>query len=170
MLDILLQITPLALADAVNPCAIAVLTMVLVSIIINDPSDKKKILSAGFAFILAVSLAFVFLREDPYEIEELNGQQVKDGGLEYYSVTLLDIQGDSISAIVSTQDHELFNETINLRLTPDTKFIFVGHNLASGEIEEKFISLDDLVLGDNLFIYATPDNTLSLIEKAGSVK
>jgi cytochrome c biogenesis protein CcdA len=58
MLDILVQITPLALADAVNPCAIAVLTMVLVSILVDNPHNKKKILHAGFAFVLAVFIGY----------------------------------------------------------------------------------------------------------------
>jgi cytochrome c biogenesis protein CcdA len=60
MLNIIAKITPLALADAVNPCAIAVLTMVLLSIFIDEPKNRKKILRTGFAFILAVFVGYTF--------------------------------------------------------------------------------------------------------------
>lgn len=53
-------ITSLALADSVNPCAIAVLTMVLVSIMIQNPDKRKKILFGGLAFVSAVYLAYLF--------------------------------------------------------------------------------------------------------------
>lgn len=55
-----IRITGLALADSVNPCAIAVLTMVLVSILINNPDKRKKVLHAGIGFILAVYLGYLF--------------------------------------------------------------------------------------------------------------
>lgn len=63
MLEIFAKITPLALADSVNPCAIAVLTMVLVSILIENPKDKKRVLHSGLAFILAVFLGYTFYAE-----------------------------------------------------------------------------------------------------------
>ncbi len=50
----------LALADSVNPCAIAVLTMVLLAVLTNDPTKKKKILFAGFSFILAIIIGYLF--------------------------------------------------------------------------------------------------------------
>ncbi|MDA3836483.1 MAG: sulfite exporter TauE/SafE family protein [Nanoarchaeota archaeon] len=56
----LLRITGLALADSVNPCAIAVLTMVLVSILVNNPKDKKKVLFSGLAFVAAVFVSYLF--------------------------------------------------------------------------------------------------------------
>jgi len=52
-------ITMLALADSVNPCAIAVLTMVLISILIKNPGKKKIVLRAGLAFVLAVYLGYL---------------------------------------------------------------------------------------------------------------
>lgn len=55
-----LKITSLALADSVNPCAIAVLTMVLVSILIHNPEKKKRVLYAGLAFIGAVYIGYLF--------------------------------------------------------------------------------------------------------------
>lgn len=55
-----LRITTLALADSVNPCAIAVLTMVLVSILIHNPENKKRVLYSGIGFMLAVFIGYIF--------------------------------------------------------------------------------------------------------------
>jgi cytochrome c biogenesis protein CcdA len=54
------KITLLALADSVNPCAMAVLTMVLVTILIQNPEKRKKVLYAGLAFASAVFLGYIF--------------------------------------------------------------------------------------------------------------
>lgn len=54
------KITALALADSVNPCEIAILTMVLVSILIQNPEKRKKVLYGGLAFISAVYLGYLF--------------------------------------------------------------------------------------------------------------
>ena len=53
-------ITSLALADSVNPCAIAVLTMVLVAIMSQNPDKRKKILFGGIAFVTSVFIAYLF--------------------------------------------------------------------------------------------------------------
>lgn len=53
------RITLLALADSVNPCAIAVLTMVLVSILITHPEKRRKVLFSGLAFVLAVFIGYM---------------------------------------------------------------------------------------------------------------
>ncbi|MFC1734086.1 cytochrome c biogenesis CcdA family protein [candidate division KSB1 bacterium] len=53
------KITALALADAVNPCAIAVLTLVLVAILTADPKKKHKVLLGGFSFIAAVFILYL---------------------------------------------------------------------------------------------------------------
>ena len=53
------RITLLALADSVNPCAIAVLAMVLVSILVANPKNKKRILFAGLSFSLAVYFGYL---------------------------------------------------------------------------------------------------------------
>ena len=55
-----LRITTLALADAVNPCALAVLTIVLVTLLIQNPEKKKRVLQAGIAFVLAVYIGYLF--------------------------------------------------------------------------------------------------------------
>lgn len=50
----------LALADAVNPCAIAVMIVMLTAIINYNPDDKKKVLYAGFAFVISIFLTYLF--------------------------------------------------------------------------------------------------------------
>jgi len=52
------RVTLLALADSVNPCAIAVLAMILMSILIQNPDKKKKVLHGGLAFIAAVFISY----------------------------------------------------------------------------------------------------------------
>ena len=54
------RITILALADSVNPCAIAVLTMVLMAILIQNPEKRKKVLFGGLAFIISVYVGYLF--------------------------------------------------------------------------------------------------------------
>ena len=54
------RITLLALADSVNPCAIAVLTMVLMGILIQAPEKKKRVLFAGLAFVSSVFIGYLF--------------------------------------------------------------------------------------------------------------
>ncbi len=56
----LAKIVSLALVDAVNPCALSVLTLVLLSITTYNPRNKKKVLLAGFAFSLAVLVMYFF--------------------------------------------------------------------------------------------------------------
>lgn len=56
----LARITMLALADSVNPCAIAVLTMVLVTIMAEHPEKRHKVLMGGFSFVLSVFIAYLF--------------------------------------------------------------------------------------------------------------
>lgn len=56
----LLKITLLALADSVNPCAIAILTMILMTILIQNPDKKIKVLYAGLAFVASVLIGYLF--------------------------------------------------------------------------------------------------------------
>ncbi|MBU2562784.1 MAG: hypothetical protein KKF68_03935 [Nanoarchaeota archaeon] len=53
------KITSLALADSVNPCAIAILAMVLTSILIKNPDKRKKVLYTGIAFVTAIYLGYL---------------------------------------------------------------------------------------------------------------
>ena len=54
------KITLLALADSVNPCAIAVLAMILMAVLTQNPEKKHKVLLTGFAFVLSVFLSYLF--------------------------------------------------------------------------------------------------------------
>ena len=56
----LARITTLAAADAINPCALAVLTMVLIAILLHDPNKRKNVLYAGLAFSAAVFIGYFF--------------------------------------------------------------------------------------------------------------
>ncbi len=55
-----IRITSLALADSVNPCAIAVLAIVLITILTQDPTRKRKVLVGGTSFIFAVYVGYLF--------------------------------------------------------------------------------------------------------------
>jgi len=59
-LKLLISITGLALADAVNVCAFAILSMVLVAMLTNHPDKPSKILKAGLMFVLAVIIMYTF--------------------------------------------------------------------------------------------------------------
>jgi cytochrome c biogenesis protein CcdA len=49
----------LGLADSVNPCAISVLALMLIAIITYNPGNRKQILLAGLAFVLAVIIMYL---------------------------------------------------------------------------------------------------------------
>jgi len=55
----LAKIVSLAAVDAVNPCALAVLTLMLIAIITYNPQNKKNILLAGGAFTLSVFVMYL---------------------------------------------------------------------------------------------------------------
>lgn len=52
------KIISLGLADSINPCALSILALVLISIVTYNPGDKKQILLAGFSFVLAVLIMY----------------------------------------------------------------------------------------------------------------
>lgn len=54
------KILSLALVDAINPCALAVLLLMLISILAYNPRDKKKVLLAGLSFVAAVFIMYLF--------------------------------------------------------------------------------------------------------------
>lgn len=56
----LTSVLTLAVADSVNPCALAVLTMVLVALLARDPKNRKNIIYGGLAFTLAVLITYLF--------------------------------------------------------------------------------------------------------------
>lgn len=51
-------ILSLAAVDAVNPCALAVLVLVLVAILVQHPKEKRKVLYVGLTFTLAVFILY----------------------------------------------------------------------------------------------------------------
>ncbi|MCA9487777.1 MAG: hypothetical protein KC516_02335 [Nanoarchaeota archaeon] len=53
------KITTLALADSVNPCAIAVLAMILIAIMTQNPDRRKKVLWGGLGFVGAVYIGYL---------------------------------------------------------------------------------------------------------------
>ena len=54
----IVTILSLALIDAVNPCALAVMAMVLVTLLLQNPTKKRNILLGGFSFTLAVFILY----------------------------------------------------------------------------------------------------------------
>jgi len=54
------KITLLALANSVNPCQIAMLVLVLITILTQNQEKKKRVLFAGLAFISAVYIGYLF--------------------------------------------------------------------------------------------------------------
>ena len=55
-----MKIVSLAAIDAINPCAFAVLTLMLVAIITYNPKKRKNILLAGGAFTMSVYVMYIF--------------------------------------------------------------------------------------------------------------
>lgn len=55
----LTKVISLAIVDAINPCALAVLTMMLIAIITYNPKKKSNIIWSGFAFSLAVFVMYM---------------------------------------------------------------------------------------------------------------
>ena len=57
-LSLISQLISLAIVDAVNPCALAVMAFVLVALLLQDPTKKKKVLLGGLMFTLAVFILY----------------------------------------------------------------------------------------------------------------
>ncbi|MCK4782013.1 hypothetical protein KAS79_03795 [Candidatus Parcubacteria bacterium] len=56
----LAKILSLAAVDAVNPCALAVLILMLTAILTYNPKDKKRVLLTGLAFVASVFVMYFF--------------------------------------------------------------------------------------------------------------
>jgi len=54
----LIEIIGYALVDAVNPCALAVMTIVLMNLLLEDKIKKKRVLTGGLAFTFAVFILY----------------------------------------------------------------------------------------------------------------
>jgi len=55
----LAKIISLAVVDAVNPCALAVLGLILITILAYSPNKRRNILLAGLAFIISVFIMYL---------------------------------------------------------------------------------------------------------------
>jgi len=56
----LTKIISLALVDAINPCALAVLLLMLTSILAYNPKDKRNLVLSGLAFIISIFIMYLF--------------------------------------------------------------------------------------------------------------
>ena len=54
------KIISLAIVDSINPCALAVLTLMLIAILTYNPKDKRNVLLAGIYFIASVFIMYLF--------------------------------------------------------------------------------------------------------------
>jgi len=54
----LAKIASLAVVDAINPCALAVLTLILITILTHNPKQKRNVLLAGLAFTTSVFVIY----------------------------------------------------------------------------------------------------------------
>jgi cytochrome c biogenesis protein CcdA len=54
----ILSIISLAFVNAINPCALAALVMVLISVLLGNEEKRHKVLLGGFAFIAAVFIGY----------------------------------------------------------------------------------------------------------------
>lgn len=54
----LAKVISLATVDSINPCALAVLALMLTAILTYNPQDKRKVILAGFSFILAIFILY----------------------------------------------------------------------------------------------------------------
>ncbi len=53
------KVLSLGTVDAVNPCALAVLILMMITIVTYNAKDKKKLLLAGLGFVLAVFVTYI---------------------------------------------------------------------------------------------------------------
>ncbi len=54
----IIEIISLAAVDAINPCALAVMAMVLIALLLQEPFKRKRVLYGGFMFTLAVFILY----------------------------------------------------------------------------------------------------------------
>nr|MCK4930303.1 hypothetical protein [Nanoarchaeota archaeon] len=55
----IVRILGLAAVDAINPCALAVLALMLIAILTYNPEKRRKILLAGLAFTLSIFIMYI---------------------------------------------------------------------------------------------------------------
>jgi cytochrome c biogenesis protein CcdA len=55
----LAKVLSLAVVDAINPCALAVLSLMLITILAYNPEKKRNVLLAGMAFVISVFVMYL---------------------------------------------------------------------------------------------------------------
>lgn len=93
------RITALALADAVNPCVLAILTIVLVTILIQEPEKRKKVLYTGLAFIAAIYIGYLFYGVIIMQFFRTADQFIRESIFTYYLYNGLAILAMIIGAL-----------------------------------------------------------------------
>jgi cytochrome c biogenesis protein CcdA len=78
------RITTLALADSVNPCAIAVLAMILMALLIQNPEKRKKVLFGGLAFVAAVFIGYLVYGVIIVQFFRLFAEFLREGSVYVY--------------------------------------------------------------------------------------
>ena len=79
------SITALALADSVNPCALAVLLIVLITILTKNPDKRYKVLTAGFSFISAVFIGYLIYAVIIIQLFTTMSAYMRDFGVYLYN-------------------------------------------------------------------------------------
>jgi cytochrome c biogenesis protein CcdA len=130
MADILTfgKISALALADAINPCEMAVLTMVLIAILIQNPENRKKVLYAGLAFSSAIFLGYLFYGiVIIYLLENFSNLLRENSGYFYNGLAVLAI----ILGALNIKDYFMYQPggiatEMPMRLRPRVKMLING--------------------------------------------
>ena len=114
--SLLTSITGLALADSVNPCEMAVLLIVLVTILTKNPENRKKVLYAGLAFVSAIFIgyliyAFLLIQFFSFLTVKISGFSVYVyNGLAIFSMIMgaLNIKDRLGSSLINISDDEIY--------------------------------------------------------------
>ncbi len=83
MTDILTlgKITSLAIVNSVNPCQIAMLVLVLITILTQNPEKRRKVLLSGLAFIVSVYIGYLFYGIVLVQLFQTFAETLKQGSI-----------------------------------------------------------------------------------------
>jgi cytochrome c biogenesis protein CcdA len=89
------KITSLALVNSVNPCQIAMLILVLITIMMQNQEKKRKVLFSGLAFIFAVYIGYLFYGIVLVGLFQTFAETLKQGSiyLKYFIATISMVVG-----------------------------------------------------------------------------
>jgi len=84
------KITSLAIVNSVNPCQIAMLVLVLITILMQNPEKRRKVLLSGLAFIISVYIGYLFYGVILVRLFQTFAETLKQGSiyLKYVIATL----------------------------------------------------------------------------------